>query len=285
MNEYRPGGLRLLPLVIKNLLIINGLMFLADITLDNLYGIKLADTLGLHYWGSDLFRPHQVVTHLFMHGNALHLFSNMFALWMFGTILENRWGPKRFLIFYMICGIGAAACHMAVLTYDNVSLSKAVEAYSLNPSLDAFTHLIRKYDLGDISFAIPGSPGRYSLESIAESWAAQPQYQAQMIEYSKLYLPQVAGAYRDVATVGASGAVFGVLFAVGYLYPNMELLLYFAIPIKMKYFVAGYMALELYAGIQNSAGDNVAHFAHLGGALFAFLLLRKWNKRNRRTLY
>src|SRR6478752_7146536 len=114
MSEFRPGRFQILPIVIKNLLIINGLVFLAQVTLSNMNGYDLSNVLGLHYWGSDLFRPHQFITHLFLHdtSNFFHLLSNMFALWMFGSTLENVWGPKRFLIFYMICGVGAALCHM-----------------------------------------------------------------------------------------------------------------------------------------------------------------------------
>lgn len=229
MSEFRPSRFQILPLVVKNLIIINGLVYLAQITLPSLIGYNLEDLFALHYWGSKLFRPHQFVTHLFMHGSFWHLFFNMFALWMFGNILENIWGPKRFLIFYMVCGLGAALCHMGVLTYENIQLSD-------------------QYLRGEI-------PAQALID------------------------------FRDTATLGASGAVFGLLFAFGYLFPNSVILIYFFLPLKAKYFVALYAIFELFAGLQNSAGDNVAHFAHLGGMFFAFILLKIWNKGNRQHFY
>jgi len=144
MNEFRPGRFEILPMVIKNLLIINGLVYLAQVTLGPMIGDWVTDRFALHYWGSDLFRPHQLVTHLFMHGSFGHLFMNMFTLWMFGSTLENVWGPKRFLIFYIICGIGAALCHLGVLTYDNINLTRDVEAFLRDSSFSNFALLDRK---------------------------------------------------------------------------------------------------------------------------------------------
>src|SRR5580765_3844879 len=111
MDQFRPGRFQILPLVVKNLLIINGLMFLATIVLEN-YHFDLTDSLGLHFFASSKFRPYQLITHMFMHGSFLHIFSNMFALWMFGSVLENVWGPKRFLIFYFVCGLGGDFMHL-----------------------------------------------------------------------------------------------------------------------------------------------------------------------------
>lgn len=275
MSEFRPGRFQMLPLVIKNLLIINGLVYLAQVTLGNMYGYNMSTLFALHYWGSDLFMPHQFITHLFMHdpGSFFHLFSNMFALWMFGSTLENVWGPKRFLIFYMICGLGAAFCHMLVLTYDNVQLSNYVAAFFANPSFDAFAAFQQKYQ-------IPEFQGFY------DKWRNAPAESPEMILLGKTYLAGYLESYRDTATVGASGAVFGVLFAFGYLFPNSSLFIIpFPFPIKAKYFVGFYILMELFLGFRNSAGDNVAHFAHLGGVLFAYILLKIWNKRNRRTFY
>jgi membrane associated rhomboid family serine protease len=157
------------------------------------------------------------MTHIFMHGSLQHLFSNMFGLWMFGSILENKFGAKRFFNFYMLCGIGASLLHLGVLTFEN-----------------------NVQGIGDI----------------------------------------------NTATVGASGAIFGILFAFGYLFPNTELYMYFIpIPIKAKYFVGFYALFELYSGVQHSAGDNVAHFAHLGGMLVAFIVLKIWMKTDRTIFY
>ena len=230
---YRPGNFNELPVVVKNLLIINGLLFLATISLNNL-GIDLVKIFGLHQFQSPDFRPHQLITHLFMHGNFTHLFFNMFALWMFGKILENIWGEKRFLIYYMITGIGAAFIHLMISQYQIISISNQI------PEL--------------VNIAIEG---RYNPS----------------IPLSKKLTQLII-----TPTVGASGAVFGLLLAFGMLFPNALLYLYFAIPIKAKYFVIGYGILELYAGISNNPADNVAHFAHLGGMIFGYFLIKYWKK-------
>ena len=228
---YRPGNFSELPEVVKNLLILNGLFFLATVSLSNL-GIDLVKILGLHQFQSIDFRPHQLITHLFMHGNFTHLFFNMFALWMFGKILENVWGSKRFLIYYIITGIGAAFIHLLISQYQIISISNQI------PEM--------------VNLAVEG---RYNPS----------------IPISKKLTQLII-----TPTVGASGAVFGLLLAFGMLFPNALLYLYFAIPIKAKYFVIGYGLIELYAGISNNPADNVAHFAHLGGMIFGFFLIKYW---------
>ena len=189
---YRPGNFSELPEVVKNLLILNGLFFLATVSLNNL-GIDLVKILGLHQFQSPDFRPHQLITHLFMHGNFTHLFFNMFALWMFGKILENVWGSKRFLIYYMITGIGAASIHLLISQYQIISISNQI------PEM--------------VNLAIEG---KYNPS----------------VPISKKLTQLII-----TPTVGASGAVFGLLLAFGMLFPNALLYLYFAIPIKAKYFV------------------------------------------------
>jgi len=232
---------RNIPPVVKNLLIINGLFFFATILLQN-QGINLSDYFGLHYWKSDAFRPHQLVTYMFMHGGFTHILFNMFALWMFGKVLEQVWGPKRFLIFYMVTGIGAGVVQLLVAYFRLMPLMAEL------PQEDINTILTEGYDLlqsgknwvgvgGDINILINGT------------------------------------------TIGASGAVFGILLAFGMLFPNTELMLLFPpIPIKAKWFVIGYGAIELYSGFSNNPNDNVAHFAHLGGMLFGFILIKYWKK-------
>jgi membrane associated rhomboid family serine protease len=234
MQEFRPTRFQILPLIIKNLLIINGIVFLAQVTVGEQGLINMDALFALHTWQSNLFKPWQFVTHLFMHGSIGHLFSNMLALWMFGSILENVWGPKRFLIFYLACGLGAALCHMIVLFVEN-------------------QHIINTYN--------------------AFSYTDQLAYKAAVT------------AKINEATVGASGAVFGCLAAFGYLFPNTYIYLYFFVPIKAKWFVLLYAAFELYSGIKSSAGDNVAHFAHLGGALVGIILVYFWNKKNKKMFY
>jgi membrane associated rhomboid family serine protease len=234
MTQFRPSRFEILPPVVKNLIIINALVFLAQNTIkDTPYG-SMEDLFALHTWQSELFKPWQFITHMFMHGGFSHILFNMFALWMFGSILENIWGQKRFLTFYFICGLGAALCHMIFLYFENQDL---IELFN---SLDRYTQL-----------------------GVEQNF------------YDRL----------NSATVGASGAVFGCLVAFAYLFPNTYLYLYFFVPVKAKWFVAGYILIELFSTFRNSAGDNVAHLAHLGGALFGFLLVYTWNKRNRRTFY
>lgn len=267
MSAYRPSGFQAPPTITKNLLIINGLVFLAQSTLSATLGHRVEDLFALHYWGSDLFKPHQLVTHMFMHGSFSHLFWNMFALYMFGAVLENTWGPKRFLIFYMVCGLGAAFCHLGVLTYENITLSHDVQAFLSAPSLSNFTILQHKYDL---------SFGEYEL-----SYPTTPD----QLDDARVFLQHYVSEYRDGATLGASGAVFGLLFAFGYLFPNSLLYVSFLFPVKAKYVVGFYIVAELISGVQNSAGDNVAHFAHLGGVLFSYILLKTWTNRDRSNFY
>jgi len=238
MQEFRPSRFQILPLVIKNLLIINGLVFLAQLTIGGgaTPTINMEDVFALHTWQSPLFKPWQLITHMFMHSTQdfSHIFFNMFALWMFGSILENLWGPKRFLIFYMSCGLGAALCHMGVLYYETEQLIKAYTA---------------------------------------ADYATQQTFKTDF--YLRL----------NEATLGASGAVFGCLAAFGYLFPNTLIYIYFFIPLKAKWFVLLYAGYELYATIRNSAGDSVAHVAHLGGALVGIILVYTWNKKNKKTFY
>lgn len=223
MNEqFSPTGFRVLPTIVKHLLIINVLMFLAYITLTRFH-IDLNDILGLHFFKASDFRIYQLVTYMFMHGNFGHLFFNMFALWMFGNTLENIWGSKRFLLFYMVCGIGAGLCQELV-QYIQYAMSLA------------------QYETVNMGGRI------ISMDS---------------------YL-------NMMTTVGASGAIYGLLLAFGMMFPDSRIYLYFLFPIKAKWFVIGYAVLELILGFQGM--DNVAHFAHLGGMLFGLLLILYWRK-------
>lgn len=223
MNEqYSPTGFRVLPTVVKHLLIINVLMFLATFTLER-FNIDLTDILGLHFFKATDFRVYQLITYMFMHANFGHLFFNMFALWMFGNTLENIWGSQRFLLFYMVCGIGAGLCQELVqyIQYTTV--------------------------LADYATVNTGG---------------------QIIPMSS-YL-------NMMNTVGASGAIYGLLLAFGMMFPNSMIYLYFLFPIKAKWFVIGYAVIELVSGL--SGGSNVAHFAHLGGMLFGLILILYWKK-------
>lgn len=248
MNQFQRGNaFSTMPVVVKNLLIINGLFFLATWVLQN-QGIDLTRTLGAFYYESPYFRPWQIVAHMFMHGNLMHIFFNMFALWMFGTAIERVWGPKRFLIYYFITGFGAFVLHYAVVTYEAHQLIA-----ELGPQL---TELVRT----------EGS----ALWAEGKTYTNPTMFQLQAI--------------YNIPVVGASGAVFGILLAFGMMFPNMRLIfLFFPVPIKAKYFVMLYGAFELFSGITNRPGDNVAHFAHIGGMLFGYLLIRYWRSRHNQT--
>lgn len=223
-NQFRPQGFSILPLVVKNLLIINGIFFLATITLDTVWHVDLAKYFGLHYIGASDFRPYQFVTYMFMHGSFTHLFFNMFALWMFGNAIENTWGSKRFLIYYMVCGIGAGLVQ---------------ELVQYIQYADAFVGYDR-------------------------------------VRISANQVVAVADYLNMLTTVGASGAVYGILLAFGMTWPNSRIYIYFAIPIKAKWFVIVYGLLELFSGFRGV--DNVAHFAHLGGMIFGLILILYWRK-------
>lgn len=275
-NNFRPTGFSILPPVVKNLLIINGLCFLIGLVLEERFGISLNQKLGLFYPESEYFKPFQLITHIFMHGSFMHLFFNMFSLWMFGSVLENYWGPKRFFIYYFITGFGAAAIHLGFNTYELYQIKQAVATYLANPGYDNF-YALKQIDtrLFDME----------QMQQFMQSWSADKQ-NPQFTAYAKDITDALLQRKLNVPTVGASGAVFGLLLAFGMLFPNTVLFMMFIpVPIKAKYFVLIYGALELYQGIANNPSDNVAHFAHLGGMLFGFILIKWWNKNSRNTFY
>ena len=255
-----------IPLVVKNLLIINVLMLVAtEVTAG--FGIDLHQLFGLHHWSSDLFMTHQFISYMFMHGSIAHLFFNMFALWMFGRILEQVWGPKRFLMYYMFTGIGAGILQMIVVTFGLNGVENAISSMANSSSPEVFASFIDDYVPSH--FLAP-------FQQTLAIWISDPsssEFKASAINLSN----QLLTLKRDIGTVGASGSVFGILLAFGMLFPNTELFLLFPpIPIKAKYFVIGYGAIELYMGFANNPSDNVAHFAHLGGMLFGFILIKYW---------
>lgn len=239
MNLAQPGGFSILPPAIKNLIIINCILYFATYVFKQIGFVDLNEYLALYHWKSPYFKPWQFLTHIFMHANLGHLFFNMFALWMFGNVIENFMGTKRFIFFYITCGLGAALLHLLVFSWEN-------------------------YD---------------AIQAVANMSASElEQFNQSLIHYgatTALYIPMV----------GASGAIFGLLFTFGYLYPNLMIYVYFLLPIKAKYFVAIYAVIELIAGLRGNPADNVAHFAHLGGMLFAYLLLKLWNIRYNQGMY
>jgi len=244
-KSYRADGL---PPIVKNLLIINALVFVAQLVFSG-DGFNLTQWLQMYpvmpeelrqilereghplYSSGQQFYPYQIATHMFAHSpsNLFHIVFNMFGLWMFGKTLENVWGPKRFLFFYLMCGVGAAACHLIVQYFRCVELLQAIQ--SNDPAM------------GDLL------------------GAAAP-------------------------ALGASGAIMGIFAAFAYLFPNTQMFMMFIpFPIKAKWVMLGYAALDLFGGVSRISGDNIAHFAHLGGALTGFIIVLIWNKTGRKRFY
>ena len=215
-----------MPPITKNLLLINVLLYLATGLLRN-NDIELTDILGLHFFKSDNFMIYQLFTYMFMHANFEHIFFNMLAFWMFGRILEQAWGAKKYLIFYLVCGVGAGICQEVVQYIEYAS--QGMSAYDV------------VYD----------GVSRIPMREYLNMWT----------------------------TVGASGAVYGILLGFGMTYPNERILLLIPpIPLKAKYLVIGYAVIELLSGL-GSSGSNVAHFAHLGGMLFGLILILYWRHK------
>lgn len=265
--NYRPQ-LANIPPVVKNLIIINVLFMIATWVLEGM-GINLVDMFGMHYPASEKFRLHQIFTYMFMHGGFTHILFNMFALYMFGRVLESVWGPKRFLIYYLVTGIGAILLQIFVNYLEFNTIQNTIEAFNNTPSPEILDHFVNKY--------LPQSS--VQVRDFVTSWYDDPTNTAYAQEGLNL-MQRILELKMDVPTVGASGAVFGVLLAFGMLFPNTQLMLLFPpIPIKAKYFVMGYGAIELYLGFTNSGG-SIAHFAHLGGMLFGFILIKYWNKKS-----
>ena len=231
-----------IPTVTKNILIINVLAFFATIVAAS-YGINLDHYLGLHFFLSEDFNAAQLITYMFMHGGFTHLFFNMFALVMFGMTIERAMGSARFLFYYISVGIGAALIQMGVF---------AIYIYHLESLFDAET--VR--------------------EIITRGWdLIQNGYNFTDPDASKL------NAFVNTPMVGASGAIYGVLLAFGFLFPNVPIYIFFIpVPIKAKWLVIGYFVIELLYGFGGLA-DGVAHFAHIGGMIFGFLLLLYWKRK------
>lgn len=274
MNEFRPTRFEILPLIIKNLLIINVLVFLAQKTFEASGAINLDDLFALHHVKSPLFQPWQLMTHMFMHGSVTHILFNMFSLWMFGSILESLWGPKRFLTFYFICGIGAALLQLASLWMDSKGLINEFLRFKSAPSPDGLLAFFNQYK-HQVSAASINDFNTY-LGNPADNLATQQAVTALNNEVNSMI---------SQPTVGASGAISGILAAFVYLFPNTFLYLYFFVPVKAKWLGLGYFAYELYSGLMNNPGDNIAHWAHLGGAIVGLILVFTWNRTNKKRIY
>ncbi len=269
MNQYSPRGFSVLPPVVKNLLIINGLAFLSYIVMANTFEIDLNSIFGMYYFDSEKFRIYQLITYMFMHGNFTHLLFNMFAFWMFGYLLENFWGTKRFLTYYFVTGIGAILIQMLVNFIQFFPIPNAIEVYANAPNPEDFRYILDTYFNGYFNPVVVGD--------FFTQFEMFPKESALQIESVRI-LETLYASRIDIPTVGASGAVFGILLAFGMIFPNQLIYIYFLFPIKAKWFVIIYGGIELLLGLSNRPGDNVAHFAHLGGMIFGFFLIRYWKK-------
>lgn len=279
-EQFRPRGFSLLPTIVKNLLIINALVFIAQLVAEKSFGINLEDLLGLHYPPSMAFKPWQFITYMFLHGNLGHIFFNMFALWMFGYALENIWGPRRFLIYYLITGVGAALvqCLVMYITINpTIVMLNGVIADPNAPAIFDFinqnTLQINQYS-GDIYNQL--SKFQDALKTLSYS---PDDRQSLLVAHN--FLVDYREYFMNLPNViGASGAVFGILLAFGMLFPNTLIFIYFLFPLKAKYFVIIYGLIELFYGF-TGRDAGVAHFAHLGGMIFGFFLILYWKKRGR----
>lgn len=233
------------PPIVKNLIIINALVWVAESFIGSHITEMMMNNFALHSMYSSHFKPWQILTYMFMHSpfdgkindmGTLHILLNMLGLWMFGSQLEISFGAKRFLLFYLVCGIGAGLIYLGYLQFDLHDIAQQYHNMKVSPFADA----------------------------------------ADLQQFNDII---------DQTIIGASGAIYGILAAFGYLFPNAYLLIYFIIPLKAKWAVIALLAYELYSVIFPSVGDDVGHVAHLGGALVGFLLVYFWNKRDRRHFY
>lgn len=267
-NQIGIGGFNILPKGVKNLLILNFLFFLATIIFQKTGVFDMNRWFGLHYIGASDFRPWQFITYMFMHANFNHIFWNMFALWMFGAAVENYWGTKRFLFYYFITGIGAAFVQLLVTYFQIHPLIALLNQFLNSPSLETYQYLVTHNKEAAFSNMLTNNllvlqQNPHALNDIVNITAnAKAQF------------------LNSFNTIGASGAIFGLLLAFGMLFPNEKVYIYFLLPMKAKWFVLIYGLLELFFGLSGSM-DNVAHYAHLGGMLFGIILILLWRKQEK----
>jgi len=250
-----------LPHITKNILIINVLLFVATFLFQG--QINLGNELAAYTFNSPFFQPYQIVTHFFMHAGFIHIFFNMFALVMFGAQLERIWGPKRFFIFYIITALGAYLLYAGIGTYEMYQAKMGI-LNTLNNG-EFVINEVNNLILDRFQNIETNNPDMIAF------WESP---------YAIDYIKPAASPM-----VGASGAIFGLLAAFGTLFPNTQLMLLFPpIPIKAKYLVIGLMVISVYLGLNQFEGDNIAHFAHVGGGLVGFIMVKIW-QRNRTTFY
>ena len=237
--------MRNIPPLTLNLLIINILLYLVKIVFQNKYDIDISEYLGLRYFLSSEFHWYQLITYMFVHGNEMHLFFNMFALWMFGPLLEELLSGEKFLAYYLLCGLSAA-------------LTQYVFYYF---QIEGDVHKLE---------------GIYTTIMQIEDVAVRENYFGEW----QMRMDEI---YSSMIIIGASGSIYGLLAAYGVLFPNSYFYIYFVMPIKAKWFVIFYGLIELLTGI--FLEDNVAHFAHLGGMVVGIVVIWLWKRKNRHYFF
>jgi membrane associated rhomboid family serine protease len=253
--------------IVRAIIVINVIVFIVQ-SINPQYDSMIDSLFGLHYFTSEKFNPIQLVTYMFVHGGINHIFSNMLGLFFLGPTLERLWGEKRFLIFYFVTGVGAGVFYMALKYYDIHPLEALANNFLLNPEGNNFVAFVNKLysNLG-----VVGNPLKVESNLVIAT--------DQISEY-KIAIEKFLKDVVDTPMVGASGAGFGIMAAFGLLFPNTEFMLFpFPFPVKAKYFVTFYALYEIYAGIKRMPGDNIAHFAHIGGMIFAFILIKMWGSK------
>lgn len=246
-----------IPTVTKNLLILNILMFILTYFFQT-QGIDLGDILGAHYINSPLFEPYQIVSHFFMHADLPHIFFNMFALVMFGGILEKIWGAKRFFIFYISCAVGAFTLYNLMGAFEIMQLKQQIVALKID--LNHINNILTSGNLHEL-----------------DNFTFKNQHEVDLLVQ---YLIKCR-----TPMVGASGAIFGIMSAFAILFPNTELqLMFIPVPIKAKWLIGAYFVFELYSSFYETVGDNIAHLAHVGGAIVGAIIVLFWRK-NRTHFY
>lgn len=260
---------------VKHLLIVNVLFFLAQYAFRSGLGVDLVDSLGLHYVLSSKFGVWQFVTFAFLHADVGHLFFNMFALYMFGRMVEMRLGTGRFVVYYLATAIGSGIIQDATLYFDIAPFCKQVDALmseTTTAGIDDFFRGVGAPFSSEAAVCAQEFIGKYNGIVGTQPSEAVSIARHFLTDYQQLFVD----SHR---TIGASGAVFGILLAFGMLFPNAIIyLLIPPIPLKAKWLVLIYGVIELFAGVNDFRFDNVAHWAHLGGMLFGFVLLRKWQR-------
>lgn len=253
---------RLTP-VVKVIVIINAALF----AISALARLPLSQWLGFHFIYSSEFAPHQIITHMFVHGGFFHLFSNMFALVVFGTLLEQVLGQKRLILLYMISGLGGLLFYSSLNYYQMNEFLQYYNSFVLSPDPDLFRKIVMDYSFG---LNASGNDFMYDL------YPQDPQNTG-YIQKAQRLLDEIYSAKMGSGMVGASGAVFGILISFALLFPNMELMLLFPpIPVKAKYLVTFYGIYEIISTLNRNPDDNVAHLAHIGGMVVGFILIKYW---------